>query len=115
MNIRRGDVFLANLDPVVGKEIAKTRPVVVVSNDLNNQYSGTITILPVTSKHLEKIYPFEVFVPQGKSNLPKDSKVKADQIRTFDRRRLVKFIGKLEVEDLEAIATAIQVHLSLPF
>jgi mRNA interferase MazF len=113
MNIRRGDIFLAALDPVIGKEIAKTRPVVVVSNDFNNRYSGTVTILPVTSKHLEKIYPFEVLIPRGRSILPKDSKVKADQIRTLDRRRLLKFIGKLEAEDLEAIAKAIQVHLSL--
>jgi mRNA interferase MazF len=113
MNIKRGDIFLAGLDPVIGKEIAKTRPVVVVSNDLNNQYSSTVTVLPVTSKNLEKIYPFEVFIPQGRSNLPKDSKVKADQIRTLDRRRLIKFIGKLELEDIEAIDKAMQVHLLL--
>lgn len=113
MNIKRGDVVLAGLDPAIGKEIAKTRPVVVVSNDVNNQYSSTVTVLPVTSKNLEKIYPFEVFIPQGKSNLPKDSKVKADQIRTLDRRRLIKFIGKLEPEDLEAIDKALQIHLSI--
>jgi mRNA interferase MazF len=113
MNIKRGDIFLACLDPVIGKEIAKTRPVVVVSNDLNNQYSSTVTVLPVTSKNMEKIYPFEVLIPQGKSNLPKDSKVKADQIRTLDRRRLIKFIGKLEHRDIEAIDKALQVHLSI--
>jgi mRNA interferase MazF len=113
MNIKQWDVFLAGLDPIFGKEIAKTRPVVVVSNNLNNQYSGTITILPVTSKNLEKIYPFEVFIPQERSTLSKDSKIKADQIRTIDRRRLIKFIGKLEAEDMEAIAKAIQIHLSI--
>jgi mRNA interferase MazF len=114
MNIKRGDIFLAALDPAIGKEIAKTRPVVVVSNDVNNQYSGTITILPVTSKNLEKIYPFEVFISLGKTNLPKDSKIKADQIRALDRRRLIKFIGKLESEDLGAVDKAIQIHLSIP-
>ena len=113
MNIKRGDIFIATLDPAIGKEIAKTRPVVVVSNDINNQYSGTITILPITSKNLKKIYPFEVFISLGKTNLPKNSKIKADQIRTLDRRRLVKFIGKLEPEDLEAVDKAIQIHLSL--
>jgi len=113
MNIKRGDIFLAGLDPVIGKEIAKTRPVVVVSNDVNNRYSGTITVLPVSSKNLEKIYPFEVFIAQGKSNLPKDSKVKADQIRTLDQRRLIKFIGKLQPKDIEAVDKALQVHLSL--
>lgn len=57
MNIKRGDIYLANLDPVVGREISKTRPVVVISNDKNNEFSGTVTVLPITSKNLEKIYP----------------------------------------------------------
>jgi len=51
MNIRRGGIYLAALDPVVGREISKTRPVVVVSNDKNNEFSGTVTILPITSKN----------------------------------------------------------------
>ena len=57
MNIKRGDICLAALDPVMGKEISKTRPVVIISNDKNNEFSGTVTILPITSKNLEKIYP----------------------------------------------------------
>ena len=86
----------------------------VVSNNVNNRYSSTVTVFPITSKNLEKIYPFDVFIPQGKSNLPKDSKVKADQIRTLDRRRLIKFIGELQPEDIEeAIDKAIRVHLSI--
>ena len=113
MNIKRGDIFLAGLDPVIGKEIAKTRPVVVVSNNVNNKYSSTVTVLPVTSKNLEKIYPFEVFIPQGKSNLPKDSKVKADQIRTLDRRRLIKLVGTMQPEDIKATDKAMKVHLSI--
>ena len=60
MNIKRGDIFLATLDPVVGREIAKTRPVVVVSNNVNNKYSGTVTVLPITSQNLNKVYPFEL-------------------------------------------------------
>jgi mRNA-degrading endonuclease toxin of MazEF toxin-antitoxin module len=74
MNIRRGETHLAALDPVIGKELAKTRPVVVVSNDINNEYSGTVTVLPITSASLEKVYPFEVFLPKGSGRLPKDSK-----------------------------------------
>jgi len=66
------------------------------SNDINNEYSGTVTVLPVTSASLEKVYPFEVFLPKGSGRLPKDSKAKADQIRTLDKTRLVKRIGKLE-------------------
>jgi mRNA interferase MazF len=111
MNIRRGDVFLAGLDPVIGKEISKTRPVVVISNDTNNQFSGTVTILPLTSKNLEKIYPFEVFLPKGTAELPKDSKVKADQVRTLDKRRLIKYLGKLKKNEIKAVEKALAIHL----
>ena len=115
MNIRRGGVYVAALDPVMGREISKTRPVVVVSNDKNNQFSGTVTILPITSKKLQRIYPFEVFLSKGSGNLPKESKVKADQIRTLDKARLVKEIGKLDQKDIEEIERAMRIHLGLTF
>jgi len=113
MNINRGDIFIAVLDPVIGHEISKTRPVVVVSNDKNNRYAGTITVLPITSQNLEKIYPFEFFLEKGAGNLPKNSKVKTDQIRTLDRKRLVKHIGTLEECVMISIDSAIKIHLSL--
>jgi mRNA interferase MazF len=113
MNIRRGQCYLAALDPVIGHEISKTRPVVVVSNDKNNEFSGTVTILPITSKNLQKIYPFEVFLSKGEANLPKDSKVKADQIRTLDKARLVKFIGTLNEDQIEQVNKAARIHLAL--
>ena len=62
MIIKRGFIYLAALDPVVGNEIAKTRPVAVISNDKNNEFSGTVTVLPITSKHLRNIYPFELYL-----------------------------------------------------
>jgi mRNA interferase MazF len=113
MNIKRGEIYLATLDPVVGREISKTRPVVVVSNDQNNDFSGTVTILPITSKNTQSIYPFEVFLAKDNANLPKDSKVKADQIRTLDKNRLIKHIGVIEKKDLDAIDTAMKIHLAL--
>jgi len=113
MNIKRGGIYLAALDPAVGKEISKTRPVIVVSNDKNNKFSGTVTMLPVTSGSMQKIYPFEVFLPKGTGNLPKNSKIKADQIRTLDKTRLVKFIGTLEKVEMDKIESAIKIHLAL--
>jgi mRNA interferase MazF len=113
MNIKRGEIYLASLDPVVGKEISKTRPVVIVSNDKNNEFSGTVTILPVTSKNLKRIYPFEVFLSKGSGNLPKDSKVKADQIRTLDKRRIIRVIGKLRKGEIDEIEKALKIHLAL--
>ena len=113
MIIKRGCVYLAALDPVIGNEIAKTRPVVVVSNDKNNEFSGTVTVLPITSKKLRKIYPFEVYLEKGTGKLPKNSKIKADQIRTLDKSRLVKPIGELGTTQVEAIEKALKIHLEL--
>jgi len=113
MIIKRGEIHLASLDPAVGREISKTRPVVIISNDINNRFSGTVTVLPITSKNLEKVYPFEVRLPKSAGNLPKDSKVKADQIRTLDKRRIVKAIGMLDNESIARIETALKIHLGL--
>jgi len=114
MSIRRGEVYLAGLDPTVGSEIAKTRPTVVISNDINNLYASTVTIVPLTSKAVAEIYPYEVFIPRGKAGLPKDSKVKANQIRTIDKSRLIKRLGTLEDTLVTSIEEAIKIHLNLP-
>ncbi|WP_319410188.1 type II toxin-antitoxin system PemK/MazF family toxin [uncultured Desulfosarcina sp.] len=113
ISIKRGEIHLAALDPALGREIAKTRPVVVISNDISNQYSGTITILPITSQKLAKIYPFEVKLKKGTANLPKASKVKTDQIRSIDKRRIVKRIGVLDAESMVSIESALKIHLDL--
>jgi mRNA interferase MazF len=112
MSIKRGEIFIAALDPVIGHEIAKTRPVIIVSNNIGNKYSGTVTIIPVTSKNLIKIYPFEVYLPGDTCPLKKDSKGKADQIRTLDKARLIKSIGMLNDELVNNMDKAIKVHLN---
>ena len=112
MNIKRGGVYVASLDPALGREISKT-PVVIVSNDKNNEFSGTVTILPLTSQNLERIYPFEVLLPKGMGNLPKDSKVKVDQIRTLDKARIVKYVGDLGKAEMKGIDAAVKIHLGL--
>ena len=113
MNIKRGEIYLAALDPTLGREISKTRPVVVVSNDKNNEFSGTVTVLPISSQNVDKIYPFETLLPKGSGNLPKNSKVKADQIRTIDRARIVKHIGALGSTEMKDIEKTIRLHLDL--
>ena len=94
MIIKRGYIYFANLSPSVGREINKTRPVLVLSNNINNQYSETITILPITS-NITKVRSFEVFIPASEANLPKNSKIKCDQIRTIDKLRFITELGKL--------------------
>lgn len=112
MIIKRGEVWLANLDPTVGGEIQKTRPVVVVSNDTNNQYNSVVTVLPITS-NVERVFTFEVYIPKAMANLPKDSKAKADQIRTLDKSRLVKRLGTLPQSIVVLVDAAIKRHLFL--
>jgi mRNA interferase MazF len=112
-SIKRGEIHLASLDPTLGREIAKTRPVVIISNDISNQYSGTITVLPITSQNTGNVYPFEVKLKKGTANLPKESKVKTDQIRSIDKRRIVKRIGSLNAKEVTRIESALKIHLDL--
>ena len=84
MNITRGDILLIDLDPTQGSEIQKTRPGVVVSNNIANRFSRLITVVPLTSQGLEKIYPHEVLIPKGKG-LASISKAKTSQIRAVDK------------------------------
>ena len=100
------------LDPIEGAEIGKTRPAVIVSNDINNAVAATVTVVPITTT-TKKIYPFEVFLPQGRGNLQEDSKAKANQIRTVAQKRLVHPIGSLSQHLMDKIGKAIKIHLDL--
>jgi mRNA interferase MazF len=112
MIIKRGGIYFAKLDPTQGSEINKTRPVLVVSNDINNQYSKTITIIPITS-NTKTVRSFEVFIPAGEANLPKESKVKCDQIRTIDNSRILNKVGNLSSIIMADIEVALRIHLEL--
>lgn len=112
MNTDRGTVLFANLEPAFGGEIKKIRPVVIVSNDINNRHNLTVTVVPITS-NVTKIYPHEVYLAAGAGNLPKESKAKTDQIRTIDKSRLLKELGKLSKADMKRVETALRIHLSL--
>ncbi len=109
---KRGQIWFVSLDPVVGHGIGKKRPALVVSNDRNNQFADTVTVLPITSK-TEKVYPFEVLLSKEETSLPKDSKVKCNQIRTVDKKRLVNFVGTLSSEKLKVIEKALRIHLGI--
>ena len=110
---RYGDIYDVRLDPVVGSETGKRRPALVVSNNINNEYSETVTVVPITGQPAKKLYPFEVAVPKGIAGLTADSRVKANQIRTVDKRRLVRFRGSLPSQCLSDIEEALKIHLNL--
>jgi mRNA interferase MazF len=111
---KRGEIFLVCLDPTVGSEINKTRPALLISNDINNQFAETVTVLPITSR-IRKIYPFEVILLPGESGLSQKSKVKCNQIRTIDKKRLVKSLGEVSLEKISEIEDALRIHLDIYF
>ena len=108
--IRRGDVFLVNLDPVVGSEVGKTRPAVVLQNDLANRTSPTVTVVPI-STNIRRIFPFQVRIPAGEGGLTRESKVLCEQIRTLARSRLSQHLGSLSAQRLQEIRAALDRHL----
>ncbi|MCM8762448.1 MAG: type II toxin-antitoxin system PemK/MazF family toxin [Candidatus Omnitrophica bacterium] len=109
---QRGEIWLVSLEPVIGHEIGKIRPAVVISNDLNNEFADTVTVLPITSQ-IKKVYPFEVLFSAKETGLSKNSKVKCNQIRTVDKKRLVKFVSKVSEEKIFEIEQALLIHLGI--
>ncbi len=112
-SINRGDIFYANLDPVIGSEISKTRLVLIISNDINNKYSNTVTIIPISSAKGKNIYPFEVFLKASDIKLKNDSIAKVNQIRTIDKQRLKNKISVLDHFLISEIEHAVCNHLDL--
>ena len=108
---RRGEIYWVDLDPTVGSEIAKTRPFLIVSNDVGNQFSERIIVAPMTSQGIHRVYPFEVLVQAGQGGVSEASKVALDQIRTVDKQRLGRRVGMLPRDLIQAVDAAI--HLSL--
>ena len=111
--MKRGEIYYAKLDPTLGSEIAKRRPVLIVSNDRSNRASDTVTIIPITS-NIEHVYPFEVFLAAGDSGLPKPSKAQAQQIRTISKQRLgTQPCGRIGTSLMAQIGKAICLHLGI--
>ncbi len=111
--IRRGDIFLVNLDPVKGSEQGKTRPCVVIQNDLGNQYSPVTIIACITSKMGGKEYPTNVFIAAKETGLDFDSLVILNQIRTVDKSRLVKKLGSVPQAKMLEVDAALRISLEL--
>lgn len=112
VSIRRGDVFLVNFDPTVGAEAKKTRPAVVVSNDISNEHSPIVSISPITS-NVTKVYSFEVEIPSGVGGLKSPSKIMVNQTRAVDKIRLIKRIGNLPEQIVKEIDKALKIHYDL--
>lgn len=111
---RRGDVFLVQFDPARGSEIQKTRPALVIQNDIGNRHSPIVIVAAITSKVSSTPYPIEVFVAPTKGNgLSLDSAVQLNQIRSVDKRRLAKRLGIMDSSTMKKVDAAIMISLGL--
>lgn len=110
--VRRGDVVVVRLDPAEGHEMKKTRPAVVVQNDVGNKNASTTIVAPATGTY--RGYPFEVLVEAAESPLEKDSSIRLDQIRVVSiGKRIHSVLGTLDAETMEAVDEALTLSLGL--
>lgn len=109
----RGDIYLVNFDPTLGAEIRKTRPALILQNDIANQYSPVTIVAAITSKFDIPPYPTEVVIAPEQSGLPQRSAILLNQIRPVDRQRLIKRIGRADAETMRRVNQAIEISLGL--
>ena len=110
---KRGEIYLVNFDPAIGAEIRKIRPALILQNDIANRYSPITIVAAITSFSSGdgKTYPTEVFIGVSDGGLDNDSVALLNQIRTIDKRRLVKKLGVLKDKTMAQIDKAIQISL----
>lgn len=112
--LRRGDVCLVSFDPTVGFEIRKTRPALVIQNDVGNWFSPLTIVAAITSKVSPEPFPVEVVVDPSRANgLLQQSAIRLDQIRTIDRSRVVRRLGAIGAVSMRKVDEAIKVSLGL--
>jgi len=113
MIIKRGDVVLTDLEPVKGSEQGKTRPCLIIQNDLGNKVSPITIVAAITSK-TEKEYPFTVFVPKGEGNLPLDSLILCNHLRSVSiKDRIIQKIGTLKPNTMKKVDGALKTSLAI--
>lgn len=112
MIVKRGDIFYANLGPVVGSEQDGIRPVLIVQNDIGNKYSPTVIALAITSKYKHEL-PTHIKIDGEKYGLEKDSIILAEQIRTLDKSRLKEKIGFLDIQTMLKVKEALKTSFSI--
>jgi mRNA interferase MazF len=113
MNVKRGDIYYADLSPVVGSEQGGLRPVLIIQNDVGNRYSPTVIAAAITSRMGKNRLPTHIDIHADRVGLAKDSVVLLEQIRTLDKRRLKEKMGHLDDSMMRAVNTAIAVSFGL--
>ena len=113
MNVKRGDIYYADLSPVVGSEQGGVRPVLIVQNDVGNKYSPTVIAAAITSQQDKSSLPTHIALSAAGSGLAKDSIVLLEQVRTIDKTRLKEKMGTLDNKAMNRVNRAISVSLGL--
>ena len=113
MNIKRGDIYYADLSPVVGSEQGGIRPVLIVQNDVGNRYSPTVIAAAITSRQSKTKLPTHIPIEATGCGLTKDSVVLLEQIRTLDKRRLKEKMGAVDHQSMKEINQALSVSFGL--
>ncbi len=113
MIVKRGDIYYANLSPVVGSEQGGHRPVLVIQNDVGNKYSPTVIVAAITSQISKAKLPTHVEVNAKQYNLEKDSVILLEQLRTIDKRRLRDKVNHLSEEIMNKVDEAVRISIGL--
>ena len=112
-SVKRGDIFYAELSPLVGSEQGGTRPLFIVQNDTGNRHSPTVIAAAITSQTGKARLPTHINIPGGSVGLSKDSVILLEQIRTIDKRRLREHMGRLDEQQMSMVDDAIAVSFGL--
>ncbi|MGH7719084.1 MAG: type II toxin-antitoxin system PemK/MazF family toxin [Gemmatimonadaceae bacterium] len=110
---RRGDVYLVNFDPTLGSEIRKTRPALILQNDVANRYSPITIVAAITSRYDERLYPTEVEILSGEGGVTAPSAVLLNQVRSVDRRRLVRRLGHVTPATMQKVNQALLISFGI--
>lgn len=113
MEILRGEIYYADLSPVVGSEQGGVRPVLVIQNDVGNKYSPTVIVAAITSKLSKAKLPTHIELDKDKYNLPKDSVVLLEQIRTLDKMRIKEKVSVLDEKTMQRVEIATMISLGI--
>lgn len=113
MIVKRGDIYYADLSPVIGSEQGGVRPVLVIQNDVGNRYSPTVIAAAITSQINKAKMPTHIEIGTEDCGLSRDSVVLLEQIRTIDKRRLKEKIGHLEEDKMRRVNTALEISFGL--
>lgn len=114
MSVKRGDIYYADLSPVVGSEQGGLRPVLIIQNDIGNRYSPTVIAAAITSRMSKTKLPTHIDIYAERAGLAKDSVILLEQIRTLDKKRLKEKMGHLDENLMDQVNSAIAVSFGLP-